>query len=331
MKNLIFLLFIFQSSIAWAEFKTWVINQDHSELQFKVRYLGLSEVSGRFKRFSGNVHLDDREVPASINIKVDSASLDTANNLRDGHVKGNDFLQTNQYPEISFSSKSITPVSKNEFSASGVLTIKGVTRPFSINFRSTSSIKDTWGYENKFVKFSSKIKRSDFKIKWNKTLADQKYLISDEVTFFGTFQIQPDSTKTPSTKHMLPDTEYVRHRERVARGEEASLDASTVAVKSSISPLKALERRPPLLEKTVQIATEDFRQNILWWAALWTLGLLGFFAVIVMGFYVKNILLHHYPNKYEENGILGYLSDLIVILLVLIYSVAFWFVGWGIR
>ena len=320
----------FFSTLSFSSTHNWVINKDHSELQFKVSYLGLSEVSGRFKNFFGHVILDEKELPLEIFIKVDAASLDTANNLRDGHLKGNDFLQTKQFPEIIFLSKSIIPLGKGQFQAKGHLTLRTMTKDFIINFGITSSVKDTWGYNNKFIKFSSKIKRSDFKIKWNKTLADQKYLISDDVSFFGIFQVQPSSAKTPSSKHMLPDTEYVRHREKVFRGEEIAAKLTGPSQGPILETIKSGETKP-LFTLPKKSPALDHRESFLWWAALWILGLLGFFSVMIIGFYSKNILIDYFPRKYEENGILGYLSDLVVIFLVLIYSLAFWFVGWGIR
>lgn len=326
MKYLAFLLGCLYSTIVFCSADHWIINQDHSDFQFRVGYLGVSEVSGRFKKISGMVILDEKEHPSEILIKVDASSLDTANSLRDGHIRGNDFLQTKHHPEIIFHSKFVSPIGKGQFKAQGLLTIKNVTKDFFAIFTITNSVKDTWGYENKFVKFSATIKRSNFNIKWNKTLADQKYLVSDDVSLFGTLQLQPSTAKTPSTKHMLPDTKYIRHREKVLRGEEAALpkiepeQGIAAAFPNKIAP-----------GNNNNNSIEDFRKNNWWWAALWTLGLLGFFAVMIIGFYSKNILIDYFPRKYEENGILGYLSDLIVILLVLIYSVAFWFVGWGIR
>lgn len=316
------------SFTTWAQ--VWVINKDHSEILFQVEYLGISEVNGRFKVFSGSVNFDEKQMPFDMAIKVNTASIDTGNNLRDGHLRANDFLQSKEHPHIVFQSNRVKHLKANLYKAEGQLTIKGNSKPFAINFSLSDSIKDTWGYQNRFVKFTSKINRKDFNIKWNKTLAEQKYLVGDEVDFWGTFQLQPSALKTPGTKHMIPDTSYTRSREMEARGEIVRSEPE-----ESIGETAVVAQRPVAINKISPITpvpgAGDFRDNNLWWISLWSLGLLGFFAVIIVCFYSKNILAEYFPRNYEENGLLGYLSDLVVIALVIIYSFAFWFVGWGVR
>jgi polyisoprenoid-binding protein YceI len=308
---------------------TWVVNKDHSEIQFQVKYLGLSEVSGRFKNFSGRVNLNDNQVPTEIIIKVDTATVDTGNSLRDGHLKANDFFQSQVHPFIVFQSQSITPSGPASFKAVGLLTVKDITKPFNIEFSLSETVKDTWNYQNKFVKFKSRINRKDFNMKWNKTLDEQQYLVGDMVNFWGTFQIQPTMNKTPSSKHMLPDTAYIREREKVGRGE---IPESIIETDFPLASETKLVLTPTKTEVAQSIVTPDnYRGNIWWWVSLWVIGLLGFFAVIIVAFYSKNVFSEYFPRNYEENGILGYISDLLVIFFVILYSLAFWFLGWGVR
>jgi polyisoprenoid-binding protein YceI len=329
MIRLLFVLLLCGFSLAQASTKLWVINKDHSEIQFKVEYLSLTEVSGRFKNFSGSVELNGQEIPEQISIKVDSASVDTGNSLRDGHLKANSFFQSQLHPFIVFQSQSIKAMGPGVFKAIGQLTIKNISRGFSIEFSLSGPVKDTWGYQNKFVKFKSKINRTDFNMKWNKTLEEQKYLVSDEVDFWGTFQVQPSTHKTPSSKHMIPDTKYVREREKLARGElnknEPELElAQEVERIVRTQPTKNISPLPKSIP-------DNYRDNIWWWVSLWVIGLLGFFAVIIVSFYSKNYFAELFPQKYEENGTLGHISDLVVIFFVVIYSLSFWFLGWGVR
>lgn len=315
------------SGLSFAD--SWVINKDHSEVQFKVEYLSISEVGGRFKNFSGSVVLSDKQLPEQIVIKVETASVDTGNNLRDGHLKKNDFFQSQQHPFILFKAQSISSNGPGNYIATGLLTIKNISRPFAVEFSLSEPINDTWNYKNRFVKFKSKINRSSFNLKWNKTLDEQKYLVGEEVTIWGIFQIQPSLSKTPSSKHMIPDTKYLRERERIARGEivknepELILDPprinnikSGVAEGNSSSGLKV---------------PDNYRDNIWWWISLWVISLLGFFAVMIVAFYSKNLFVEYFPRNYEENGIIGYISDLVVIFFVMLYCLAFWFLGWGVR
>src|SRR5690606_22155079 len=130
------------------------------------------------------------------------------------------FLESKQHPHILYHSTSITHLKNNYFRTQGVMTLKKSKKPFLMDFELTDSVKDTWGYENKFVKYKGKLNRKDFDITWNKTLDADKFLVGDEITFWGVFQIQPASTLTPSSKHMIPDTEYIREREIKNRNNE---------------------------------------------------------------------------------------------------------------
>lgn len=192
----------------------WRSNRDHSEILFQVGYLGVSELTGRFTAFDADVDLEPKPMSfKNLDIKIDINSIETGNKMRDGHLKNSEFFDARQFPNIIFKSNKIVQLKDNKFKASGTMTIKNISRPADVEFTVTDSVKDTWGYENKFVKFESKLNRKDFNINWNKTLDNQKYLVSDEVTYRGVFQIQPNDGKTPPSKHMIPDTEYIRERE----------------------------------------------------------------------------------------------------------------------
>ncbi len=211
------------SSYSFAIGPKWDINKDHSEIHFQVPYLNVSEVSGRLTKFNGQFLFDEKVLNLeSITIKIETASIETGNKMRDGHLKGSDFLKSKEYPLISFTSSKITKNAEGKLVATGELSIKGVTKNTAIELELIDSVKDTWGYENRFVKFKSKISRKEFDINWNKTLDNEKYLVGDEITFWGTFQIQPLHGKTPSSKHMIPDTQYIRSREKLLRDQKTS-------------------------------------------------------------------------------------------------------------
>lgn len=213
MKLLILVLFSFS---AWSQ--SWVSNKDHSEVLFKIPYMTVSELTGRFGDFEATAELDSTNgIFKTINVKIFSSSVDTGNKMRDGHLKGNDFFESDQHPHMIFVGKKIT---KNK--VEGILTIKNISKPASFEITTTDSVKDTWGYENKFVKFKGSINRKDFNITWNKTLDEQKYLVGNEITLWGVFQMQPFSGKTPPSKHMIPDTSYIREREEKLRKKEES-------------------------------------------------------------------------------------------------------------
>lgn len=181
---------------------------------FQVPYMGVSELTGRFNDFKGEVSYEDKKpIIKSLSVSIESTSIDTGNKMRDGHLRGSDFFQSKEHPQITFKSHHISLEKPHQYKASGELSIKGISRPHSISFTTTTSVKDTWGYENIFVKFKSVINRKDFKINWNKTLDGKEFLVGDEITFWGTFQMQPYRAATPNSKHMIPDTQQIRERD----------------------------------------------------------------------------------------------------------------------
>lgn len=203
--------------------RTWVVNRDHSEIMFQVSYMNVTELNGRFNDFSGEAKLNDSAVPTELQVKIKASSIDTGNRLRDSHLKDQDFLQADHNPEIIFNSKSIAKSAPGKYRASGSLTIKGITRPAVFDFSVSDAVKDTWGFDNRFVKFSSKINRKDYSIVWNKTLDGQQFLVGNTIAISGAFQLQPEGKKTPNSKHMIPDTEHIRERDQKRIEEESSI------------------------------------------------------------------------------------------------------------
>lgn len=222
--KIMFLLFVLCS---FANANTqWTANKDHSEILFKISYLEVSEVTGRFNDYVAMVEFDEKNQPTQVSVIIKSDSIDTAQKLRDSHLKREEFFATQTHPEITFKSSKITAKSKNTFTVDGTITIKSISKPLTVEVEISKEVKDTWGHNNKFAKFSSKINRKDFNIKWNKTLDEQKFLVGDTVQLWGVFQLQPLNDKTPPSKHMIPDTEYIRGREDKIRNQKKEEESS---------------------------------------------------------------------------------------------------------
>lgn len=306
---------------------TWQINKDHSELFFQVPYLTVSEVTGRFNKFSGKADFPEgKRIPSHILISVETDSLDTGNRQRDGHLKSQEFLKTKTHPQMIFESRSISELKPGQLRAQGTLSLGGVTKPFALNFELTDPRKDTWNYESRFARFRSKINREEFRIVWNKTLTDNKYLVGEEISFWGTFQLQPVNSSTPSSKHMIPDTKYIRKREKLNRGEISQVDVSKPGSTASVEKTNPHVRLAPEVNAK---EISDIRGRTSWQVAFWTLGMFGFMACIIIGLYTKKIVSEHWPEKYAEGGLFGLLTDSVTIPLFLIYALTFWEVGWG--
>lgn len=205
-------LFLFFSFTAAAG---WVTNKDHSEIFFKVPYMGVGEVTGRFNDFTANANFsEDGTLTGNLSVKISMDSIDTGNRMRDGHLKGEEFFKVARHPHMTFESRTVTMLVPGKYRAQGTLKMNGISRLMVVDFTVSKVMKDTWGHLNRFVKFSSTVKRSDFGINWNKTLDGKEFLLGDRIAFSGSFQLQPAKEKTPNSKHMIPDTEYIRERDR---------------------------------------------------------------------------------------------------------------------
>jgi polyisoprenoid-binding protein YceI len=322
--NILFFLLIFFSSHLFG--KEWVINPDHSEVSFEVSYMGISEVRGLFSEFYGGLDIDDKNL-SNLVVTIKASSLFTGNKMRDGHLRGNDFLQVKEHPFITFESQNVLMSLPGVFTARGALTLKNKTKPLKVSFTITDLKKDTWGLQSRFVKFKTSINRKDFNITWNKTLDKNEFLLGDEIKISGTLQLQPSGSETPSTKHMIPDTPYMRLRERMGRGEVVTLPSPTAPI--MMNPQKEVPF--PLAQKTLPKKTAPLpvgSKNLSWWVSFIVLGLFGFFGVISCGIYAKKFMIQTF-NSYAENSLISQLSDIPLIILVFIYSVVLWNTGWN--
>ncbi|MEO6151353.1 MAG: YceI family protein, partial [Mucilaginibacter sp.] len=111
----------------------WVLDPTHSEVQFKVKHLVISTVTGAFKTFDGELETEGDDFDnASISFSADIDSIDTNQGQRDGHLKSAEFFDAEKYPKLTFKSTSFTKNGDDEFTLEGNLTIKDVTKPVKL-------------------------------------------------------------------------------------------------------------------------------------------------------------------------------------------------------
>ncbi|HET7689451.1 MAG TPA: YceI family protein [Nocardioidaceae bacterium] len=160
---------------------TYTIDTAHSTVGFVARHAMVTKVRGSFTEFEGNavVAEDLAQSSASITIKVDS--INTRNEQRDGHLRSNDFFDIENHPEISFVSTSVAPLD-NGLSVTGDLTIKGTTKPVTIDFEFTGSATDPFGNQRVGFEGSVVVNRKDWGVNWNAALEAGGVLVSEKVT-----------------------------------------------------------------------------------------------------------------------------------------------------
>jgi polyisoprenoid-binding protein YceI len=162
---------------------TYALDTAHSRVGFVARHAMVTKVRGAFNDFEGTAVIDGAE-PAnssvSLVIKVDS--IDTRNAQRDGHIRTNDFLDIESYPEIRFVSTSIEHEGGNDFQVTGDLTIKDVTRSITLPLEYQGAAKDPFGNDRIGFEGSVVINRKDWGITWNAALETGGVLVSEKVT-----------------------------------------------------------------------------------------------------------------------------------------------------
>jgi polyisoprenoid-binding protein YceI len=168
---------------ALAAAATWQIDPDHAFVEFKVRHLMVSSVKGVFTKLNGTVEADDADLSrASVNVTIDTASIDTNIAKRDDHLRSPDFLDAAKYPTMTFTSKRVIADGGKVDKVIGDLTIRGTTREVTLDVAEfTPAIKDPWGNIRRGATATTVINRKDFGLTWNALLESGGVAVGDEV------------------------------------------------------------------------------------------------------------------------------------------------------
>jgi polyisoprenoid-binding protein YceI len=162
---------------------TYDIDPAHSRLGFVARHAMVTKVRGQFRDFSGTLHLDAEDPTRSTaEVTIQVASLTTAQDQRDEHLRGADFFDVEQYPTITFRSTSAERLSDDTYRLTGDLTIRGVTRPVAIDFEHTGSARDPFGNFRTGFEGRTQVNRKDWGLTWNVALETGGILVSDKVS-----------------------------------------------------------------------------------------------------------------------------------------------------
>ena len=157
----------------------WALDPSHSELQFKVKHLMITNVTGQFNVINSTVETEGDDFSnAKISFTADAASINTGSEQRDGHLKSPDFFDTENYPNITFVSDNYNAATGK---VDGQLTIRNVTKPASFDVEFSGTNKDPWGNEKAGFSLSGKINRTDWDLNWNAALEAGGVLVSEDV------------------------------------------------------------------------------------------------------------------------------------------------------
>ena len=160
----------------------WNIDPSHSQAEFSVRHLMISNVRGRFEEMSGEVEFDENDLSKlKVDVKIDAASIDTRDAQRDGHLRSPDFLDVENHPYLHFRSTGVEKVDGERLVLAGDLTIRDVTRPVKLEVEYAGTARSPWGTTSAGFSASTKINRKDFGLVWNQALETGGVLVGDDV------------------------------------------------------------------------------------------------------------------------------------------------------
>lgn len=160
---------------------TWAIDPTHTEVQFKVKHLVISTVTGFFKMFSGAIESDSEDFDgADVNFSVDINSIDTNQKDRDNHLKSADFFAAEEFPTMDFEG-SLKHVSGNDYQLIGDLTVRGVSKKVELKAELGGTMTDPYGNVKSGFEINGKINRKDFGLNWNAVTEAGGIVVSDEV------------------------------------------------------------------------------------------------------------------------------------------------------
>jgi len=149
---------------------------------FKVRHLGISNVTGQFKTFDASIEMDPEDLSTlKARAVIDVASVDTEVETRDKHLRSADFFDAENHPKIEFVSTKAEVVGENEVKLYGGLTIRGVTKPVVLDAVLGGVITDPRGNLRTAFTASGTINRKDFGVSWNQLLDNGGMVVADEV------------------------------------------------------------------------------------------------------------------------------------------------------
>ncbi len=160
----------------------WTIDKAHTKIQFTAEHMKISEVTGEFKEYEGSIKSEGDDFEnATINVNIMVNSINTDNEKRDKHLKGEDFFHAEKYPKITFKSTSLEKMEGDKYKMSGKLTMRGNTQEEEFTAVHNGTVKDPWGKTKSGWKVTGTINRFDYGLEWNKTLEAGGLVVGEEI------------------------------------------------------------------------------------------------------------------------------------------------------
>jgi polyisoprenoid-binding protein YceI len=161
----------------------WKIDPAHSNIDFSVRYMMLSNVRGSFGEFHGVLTQRNDDFSGSeVEIRIRTASINTNNTNRDNHLRSDDFFNAEEFPDIVFVTREFTKTGDTSYLLLGDLTIRNVTRPVELTGELIGIADDPRGFKRAAFTGQTTIRRDDFDVRWNQALETGGFMVGNDVT-----------------------------------------------------------------------------------------------------------------------------------------------------
>ncbi|MFI7438685.1 YceI family protein [Nonomuraea indica] len=160
---------------------TYTIDVAHSRIGFVVKHMMVSKVRGHFSDYSGTITIAENPLDSAAQLTIKTASIDTGVADRDGHLRGDDFLAVDKFPEITFRSRRVTRQSDEEFTVVGDLTIRDVTKEVELTVEYGGAGTNPWGQAVWGFSIHTELDREEFGLTWNQALETGGVLVGKKV------------------------------------------------------------------------------------------------------------------------------------------------------
>src|SRR5580700_1714929 len=186
---------------------TWTLDPHHTSVAFSAKHMGVATVRGRFDQVTADLDLDDPNDPTTGRgtITVQAASISTGSEMRDGHLKGADFLDVEKYPTITFTLKSIAKAG-DDYKVTGDLTIKDVTKEITLDYEHSGTATDPYGNLKVGGTLTGTINRTDWGLVWNVPLGGGGLLVGEKVKLEIDGELAQDKVAAPAEESAVGAT-----------------------------------------------------------------------------------------------------------------------------
>lgn len=169
----------------------WALDPTHSEIQFKVKHLMITTVTGYFQTFNVEVETegDDFSTASDIVFTADVNSINTNNEQRDTHLKSGDFFDAENHNQVRFVGNRYEKTGENEAKLHGDLTIREITKPVTVDVEFGGIVVDPYGQTKAGFTVNTKIKRKEFGLTWDAVTEAGSVVVSDEIRMLGEIQL----------------------------------------------------------------------------------------------------------------------------------------------